>query len=218
MSTDWNGFADRGYWKSTDVALAYDTTDSAGKNITAPNCFGGAAWATGQLNAYSNTSGERAISGHYSHNSGGSAFTARVDYVASVFYQFYFGASTGVGTISTNGTSTSYNTSSDYRLKEDLRAIADPLGRLAALSPVNFRWKTSGARSDGFIAHEVAEIVPDAVHGAKDAIDEVTGAIVSQGLDQSKLVPLIVAAIQAQQTMIAQQAARIAALEAAAGI
>jgi hypothetical protein len=76
-----------------------------------------------------------------------------------------------VGTISTSGTSTAYNTSSDYRLKEDWVAVADASTRVNALKPVNFAWKVDGSRVDGFLAHEVAEVVPEAITGEKDAVE-----------------------------------------------
>ena len=105
------------------------------------------------------------------------------------------GGAVTVGTIGCNDTSTSYNTSSDYRLKEDFRAIADPVGRLMQLMPVNFAWKLNGERVDGFVAHEAAEVVPEAVTGEKDAVDD-NGKPIYQGIDQSKLVPLLTAALQ----------------------
>lgn len=100
-----------------------------------------------------------------------------------------------VGFISTTASSTAYNTSSDYRLKEDWVAVADASTRVKALKPVNFAWKADGKRVDGFLAHELAEVVPEAVTGEKDAVDA-DGNPVYQGIDQSKLVPLLTAALQ----------------------
>lgn len=117
-----------------------------------------------------------------------------------------------VGSISTSGSSTSYNTSSDYRLKEDWVAISDAFTRVKALKPVNFAWKASGARVDGFLAHELAEVVPEAVTGEKDAVDA-EGKPVYQGIDQSKLVPLLTAALQEALAEINDLKARISALE-----
>jgi hypothetical protein len=117
-------------------------------------------------------------------------------------------ANSSVGSISTNGSSTSYNTTSDYRLKENWVAVADASTRVNALNPVNFAWKADGSRVDGFLAHELAEVVPEAVTGTKDATEmvdikdeegNVTGQEerpVYQGIDQSKLVPLLTAALQ----------------------
>ena len=115
-----------------------------------------------------------------------------------------------VGTIFTSGTSTSYNTSSDYRLKEDWQPMTGASERVKALKPVNFAWKADGARVDGFLAHEAQAVVPEAVTGEKDAVDA-EGNPVYQGIDQSKLVPLLTAALQ-------EALARIEALETAAGL
>ena len=132
-----------------------------------------------------------------------------------------------VGQILTTGSSTSFVTSSDYRLKEDWVAVADASTRVNALKPVNFAWKVDGTRVDGFLAHEVAEVVPEAVTGEKDAVElvdikdeegNVTGQEerpVYQGIDQSKLVPLLTAALQEALTKIETLEARVATLEAA---
>ena len=110
--------------------------------------------------------------------------------------EFFTSAGTSVGSITTSGgTTTNYNTSSDYRLKEDLQPIATPLDRVDLLNPVNFAWKTDGSRVDGFIAHELQEVIPEAVTGEKDAVDE-EGNPIYQGIDQSKIVPLLVGAIK----------------------
>jgi hypothetical protein len=89
----------------------------------------------------------------------------------------------------------SFNTSSDYRLKEDIKPVENALERLQDIKPVNFAWKIDGTRVDGFIAHELAEVIPEAVTGEKDAIKD-DGTPIYQGIDQSKIVPLLVAAIQ----------------------
>lgn len=112
-----------------------------------------------------------------------------------------------VGSVSVTGSATSYNTSSDYRLKEDLQPIADASSRLAALNPVNFAWKADGTRTDGFIAHEVQAVVPQAVTGEKDGE-------AMQAIDHSKLVPLLTAALQEALAKIALLETRITALEA----
>lgn len=141
-------------------------------------------------------------------------------------------SNSAVGSITMNSASTSYNTSSDYRLKEDIKPIENALERLQNLKPVNFAWKVDGSRVDGFIAHELADVIPSAVSGEKDATEEVevTPAVldeegnlveeavfetrdVYQGIDQSKIVPLLVAAIQEQQEIIKQLENRIINLE-----
>ena len=137
-------------------------------------------------------------------------------YTAAVFQS---SAAASVGTITVDSTSTAYNTSSDYRLKEDDVPMTGATERVKALRPINFAWKANGSRVDGFFAHELAEVVPAAATGTKDAMMdeeyEVTPAVVDaegveteaavmgtrsvpdyQGIDQSKLVPLLTATIQ----------------------
>ena len=125
-------------------------------------------------------------------------------------YFKYFG--TNVGTISYTNTSTTYNTSSDYRLKTDAQPMTGASARVQALNPVNFEWIASGERVDGFLAHEAQAIVPEAVTGTKDAVDA-DGNPEYQGIDQSKLVPLLTAALQEALTKIDALETRITALE-----
>ena len=180
---------------------------------------------------------------------------------------------TTVGSISVSASSTAYNTSSDYRLKEAWVPMSGASERVQALKPVNFAWKLDGSRVDGFLAHELQEVVPEAATGTKDAMMdeeyEVTpavhediiipaieavaevpavydadGILVSemvpaveaeaerteqqlvseavmgtrsvpdmQGIDQSKLVPLLTAALQEALTRIDAMEARLVALE-----
>ena len=101
-----------------------------------------------------------------------------------------------VGRISTSGSATSYVTSSDYRLKENIIPISESISRLNQLKPSRFNFiEEPGKVVDGFIAHEVQDIVPEAIVGEKDEVDE-EGGIIPQGIDQAKLVPLLVAAVQ----------------------
>jgi len=102
-----------------------------------------------------------------------------------------------VGSIVANASSTSYNTSSDYRLKENVDYTWDATTRLKQLKPARFNWISDDSNTliEGFLAHEVSSIVPEAVSGVKDAIDE-DGNPDHQGIDQSKLVPLMVKTIQ----------------------
>ena len=117
-----------------------------------------------------------------------------------------------VGQIVTNASSTSYITSSDYRLKEDVQPVADAITRLNQLKPVNFAWKSDGSRCDGFLAHELQEVIPEAATGTKDEVDE-EGNPKYQGIDQSKIVPLLTAALQEAVAKIESLTQRIEALE-----
>ena len=126
---------------------------------------------------------------------------------------FYHNGS-AVGYISYGNSSTSYNTSSDYRLKENVADITGATDRLKQLNPVRFNFIADADTTvDGFLAHEVQDIVPEAITGTKDAVDD-DGNAVMQGIDQSKLVPLLVATIQEQQAAIEALTARVTALEA----
>jgi hypothetical protein len=105
-------------------------------------------------------------------------------------------ASTVVGNISVTSSATSYNTSSDYRLKENVVPMEGALDRVAQLKPSRFNFIADSDKTvDGFLAHEVAEVIPEAITGEKDAVDE-EGNAIHQGIDQSKIVPLLVGAIQ----------------------
>jgi hypothetical protein len=127
-----------------------------------------------------------------------------------------FGRSnTTVGTISVTTTATAYNTSSDYRLKENVVEVTDGITRLQQLKPSRFNFIAApGHTVDGFIAHEVQEVVSEAITGEKDAVDD-DGNPVYQGIDQSKLVPLLTAALQEAIGEIESLKARVAALEGA---
>ena len=117
-----------------------------------------------------------------------------------------------VGRITTSGSSTSYNTSSDYRLKENLVAISDGITRLKTLKPYRFNFiKTPDTTVDGFLAHEVTA-VPEATTGTKDEVDSDNNPVY-QGIDQSKLVPLLTAALQEAITKIETLEAEVAALK-----
>jgi hypothetical protein len=129
-----------------------------------------------------------------------------------IITEIYYNSSR-VGDIATNGTGTAYNSASDYRLKENVELMTGALAKVAALKPVTYKWKVDGSDGQGFIAHELAEVVPDAVRGTKDEIDA-DGNPVYQGIDTSFLVATLTAAIQEQQALITSLTARIEALEA----
>ena len=155
-----------------------------------------------------------------------------------VLFRFRDGSNTDCGTIGINPNSNSvaYNTSSDYRLKENESAISDGITRLKQLKPYRFNWKSnsSGDKVDGFFAHEVSSIVPEAISGEKDGfekyrehqekpedknvgdfkLNEKDEKIPEyQQIDQSKLVPLLTSALQEAITKIETLEARIKTLE-----
>ena len=102
----------------------------------------------------------------------------------------FYNNGANVGTIYYSTSGTAYNTSSDYRLKENEVSISDGITRLKSLKPYRFNFKVDPDKTvDGFFAHEVAPVIPEAVTGEKDAED-------MQQIDQAKLVPLLTAALQ----------------------
>ena len=112
-------------------------------------------------------------------------------------YTLYYYNSGVLGGISQSGTTAVvYNTTSDYRLKEVISPIQNSIDTIFKLKPVLFKWKnTEDEYGEGFIAHELQEVVPLAVTGEKDAVNE-DGSAKLQQVDHSKLVPHLVAAIQ----------------------
>jgi hypothetical protein len=119
-----------------------------------------------------------------------------------------------VGSIQTTTSATSYHTSSDYRLKENATAISDGITRLKTLKPYKFNFKDEPSVTvDGFFAHEVTA-VPEAITGTKDQVDADNNPVYQQ-IDQSKLVPLLTAALQEAVAKIEVLETKVAALEAA---
>lgn len=145
------------------------------------------------------------------NGSSAAALICRVDITSGRLTTYNYNGS-DVGTVTTNGTSTSYNTSSDYRLKENIQPMTGALAKVAALKPCTYKWKADGSDGEGFIAHELAEVVPQCVTGEKDAVDA-DGNPQYQGIDTSFLVATLVAAIKEQQAIITQLQADVAALK-----
>jgi hypothetical protein len=127
----------------------------------------------------------------------------------------FFRDANSVGSISVNNSSTAFNTNSDYRLKENVVEVTDGINRVKLLKPSRFNFISDPDKTvDGFLAHEVQDVVPEAIFGTKDAVDA-DGNPEYQGIDQSKLVPLLTAALQEAITKIESLEARVASLESA---
>jgi len=167
--------------------------------------------------ANSNVTGNSGDNGVSFHTNGRMVSNADNDWNFEIYgaregrFRFFTsagGSATQVGSIRTNGSSTSYNTTSDHRLKENLTADWDATTRLKQLNPVRFNFTADADTTvDGFLAHEVQSVVPEAISGTHNEVDD-DGNPVYQGIDQSKLVPLLVKTIQELE-------ARIVALETA---
>ena len=99
----------------------------------------------------------------------------------------FYRDTTNVGTIAVSTTATAYNTSSDYRLKENIAPMQNALAKIDLLKPVTYRWKTAQIESQGFIAHELQDVFPEAVSGKKDAVDK-DGNPEYQAIDVSFIV------------------------------
>ena len=174
--------------QSFNGGLQFDVSDN-----TAPgqNNFTTAMSIDAEANVLIGTNGDP--------TSGGFKFDAGTDSILRIghatgtgtgsnYTLFYLGTSI-IGSISQNGTSAvSFNTSSDYRLKEDLKDFAG-LDMVSKIPVYDFKWKTDENRSYGVMAHELEEVLPQAVSGEKDAEE-------MQGVDYSKIVPLLVKSIQ----------------------
>jgi len=153
------------------------------------------------------------------------------------FYFYYFYSGAQVGSISHNASSTSFNTSSDYRLKENVVDLTGASARVNQLNPSRFNFIADETNTlvDGFLAHEVATVVPEAINGTHNEVevwkdgeelpdgvsvgdnktdDDGNTIPVYQGIDQSKLVPLLTAALQEALAEITSLKTRVEALEA----
>jgi len=144
----------------------------------------------------------------YNAVSGGSLLqlnnTSNVNYAPVIFRN----GGTQVGYINCTTTATGYNSGSDYRLKENIKPLTNALDKVALLKPCEWTWKVNGSYGDGFVAHELAEVCPQAVDGEKDAVNE-DGTPKYQGVDTSFLVATLTAAIQEQQALITDLQARL---------
>jgi len=102
---------------------------------------------------------------------------------------------------------------SDYRLKKNVTPLSGGLANISALTPVTYDWTNSDESGEGFIAHELQAVIPHAVTGEKDAVNE-DGSVKPQGVDYSKIVVHLVAACQELSAKNDAFEARLAALEA----
>lgn len=120
---------------------------------------------------------------------------------------------TAVGSITTTGSATAYNTSSDARLKRNIHELLGGVDVLKRMRPVSFVWKSSAEPDIGFLAHELMTVTPNAVQGLPDAVHP-DGSVKPQQVDQSKIMPILVAGIKELIAQVEGLAARVAALEA----
>ena len=198
----------------TNSALTFHTNTGSGiAERMRINSTGNVLLGDGANESISYTSANKLIM-HHGHAFGNiglsiscGAFTGNYDIM-----RFYNGNGQ-VGDIRTSGSATDFDTSSDYRLKENVSYDWDATTRLKQLKPARFNWIADETNTpiDGFLAHEVSDIVPNAINGEKDAVytaqDEANGLGKEgepniQGIDHSKLVPLLTKAIQELEARI----------------
>ena len=115
---------------------------------------------------------------------------------SGIQHMTFLNGATTVGSVSNDGSNAAFNTTSDYRIKDELGDIEDASERVLGLRPITYVFKNKSGKYEGFIAHEVQDIVPQAVTGDKDDVDPTTDAPILQQLDVSKLVPLLTQALK----------------------
>jgi hypothetical protein len=137
---------------------------------------------------------------------GGTGIGVQVSTNGNYGLSFGNASGTNVGRIQIDSTATQFVTSSDYRLKNSISPMTGALAKVALLKPCTYKWKLDNSDGEGFIAHELQEVVPYAVSGEKDGEQ-------MQGVDYSKLTPILTAALQEAIAKIENLEARIAVLE-----
>ena len=229
-----NGDLDIGYGSKSSSLIAGDvaTFKSTGNLL-----LGATSASSGETRlTVKNDTAAKVSYFHHDHNSQRSCIDCQNDYAtggqSAIMIEFRQANGGSVGGIFASTSNVSYNTASDYRLKENQVAISDGITRLKTLKPYRFNFKGESATVDGFFAHEVTA-VPEAISGTKDevtttyyeegdtipegkALGDVksTTTPVYQGIDQSKLVPLLTAALQEAVGKIETLETKVAALEA----
>jgi hypothetical protein len=128
------------------------------------------------------------------------------------FTEYWFNGNQ-CGNITSNGANNvTYGTTSDYRLKDNVKPMTGSLERILNIKPVTYTWKTDNSDGQGFIAHELQQVIPSAVVGIKDEMTKY-GTISPQVVDYGRLTPDLVKAIQELKATVDAQAERIVALE-----
>ena len=141
--------------------------------------------------------------------------TENTNGTSSTSHMLFKNPNGGVGSIRTSGSATAFNTTSDHRLKENVTDMTGAISRVKQLAPKRFNFIADADTTlDGFLAHEAQTVVPEAVHGTHNEVDD-DGNAVMQGIDQSKLIPLLTGALREAIAKIETLEAKVAALEGA---
>jgi hypothetical protein len=207
-----DGAQDTGMSWSSDGVMNVVCNASTVGQFSSTGWSGNSATATsgptnGTFTQDHTTDVNRIYIGGFGTNKGNGIWCQRADSTNGTALTFHNESGVQKGSIVITSTGTNFNGTSDYRLKEDLQQIVSPLDKLNNLNPVNFKWIGLNERTDGFIAHEVQSVVPNAVCGDKDAVDA-DGNPIYQQIDQSKLIPVLVGAIQELSRKVAELEAR----------
>jgi len=217
------GGSQSGYLKFNTTSSATSAErmriNSSGQLVMATSTYG----IVGQIQAgiTADTSGMNSLVSVAGDQNGGYPFGARGNSTTQGLFGFFNSSNSTIGSITKSGSNVAYNTSSDYRLKENIAPMTGALAKVAQLKPVTYKWKEDGKDGQGFIAHELQTVVPDAVTGEKDAVETYTDEDGNeqtrpkyQGIDTSFLVATLTAAIQELKAINDQQAETIKQLQA----
>jgi len=194
----------------------------AGINSTSnavTNTFSGIVRVNNYVYFTKSTSDTSQIGLQYDYISGNTSITANTNVMelrrngSTGNLMVFYSGGTAVGTISTNGTTTTYGTTSDHRLKTNVKPMTGGLATVSYMNPVTFDWVHDGSPSQGFIAHELQALIPDAVTGQKDQVDA-EGNPVYQNVDTSFVVATLTSAIKELKEIVESQQQQINELKA----
>jgi hypothetical protein len=185
---------------SNSINLGTSSLPWASLAVSGSAYFGTSSSWSQTVSVYGTIGSSGVAVGAYASGSSSNALASVVASTSSNLAYFGYGSPsspTTVGTISTNGSSTTYGTSSDRRLKSSIESLPAGTGieKIKALLPRTFTWNSTGTPDIGFIADELQEVVANAVHGQPNGVDE-HGKPVYQSVDNSFIMPYLVQAVQ----------------------
>ncbi len=170
------------------------TVQVTAERINVPDTYWGTFSPTGQT------------AGKYLYTGGGIAnLRSSTSVATSATHQQFANPNGYVGSVTTNGSTTSFNTSSDERLKRNFVDFDAGL-ILDAIDIYQYEWRAGGTVGYGPKAQELYTVFPDAVSPGSEGDNPGDETFFPWGYDASKLVPLLIREVQALR-------ARVAALE-----
>ena len=135
--------------------------------------------------------------------------TTNAGFGCAHYYSNVGGTQTLKAYVATSGT---FTTVSDYRIKENVTEITDGISRINALRPVSYNQIGTDLVEDGFLAHELQEVIPHLVTGDKDGLKD-DGSMFIQGVNHQGILATLVSAIKEQQETITDLQTEIASLK-----